>query len=79
MGKLRRINQGTRYDISGQLRKEVRAIERAANGEYMDVVLISRKRNQKGRIWVQVSHWGGSPQETAHWMVATAKNRLEPA
>lgn len=72
--KLRVINQGTNYDITGHPRKVAREMERGEI-DVTDVCLIRRDRD--GRIIAY--HIGTNGGEMAHFMLATAKNRIEPA
>lgn len=76
---LRIIDRGTRYDMSGKLRAIVREIE---TGEIKprDVIVLYRepfKNNHSARVGMR--HFGTGSTEDLHWMLATAKNRIEPA
>jgi hypothetical protein len=78
-GGLRAINQGTRYDVSGKLRNIVRSIE---SGEIAprDVIVITREiagRNKSCKVGL--FHFGTGSTEDVHWMLSTAKNRVEPS
>ena len=68
---LRAIDQGTVYDLRGQLARESRKMP----GDVSDIVMV--ERHHDGRI--TTFHWGAGGRETVHFMVSTAKNRLEPA
>ena len=77
---LRVINNGMRYDISGNLRRMAREIERGERGDVRDTVVVLRVENQDPKsASIDVMHWGTGTVADAHWMVCTAKNRLEPA
>jgi hypothetical protein len=76
---LRVINQGTRYDITGNLRSFTRRIE---NGEIVtrDLLIVTRefvKNNASPKVILH--HYGNGSVEDIHWMLSTAMNRLEPA
>jgi hypothetical protein len=77
--KLRVIDHGTRYDISGKLRAIVRRIE---TGELTprDVVVVTRalpieQPGGKVELW----HLGTGTIADVHWMLRTAQNRIEPS
>ena len=72
---LRAIDQGTRYDITGLLRRQARAIERGEHGHITDAVLITRDTDGRVRSF----HFGTNSAERSHWMAATVANRMEPA
>lgn len=77
--KLRVINVGTRYDVSGKLRAFIREIE---SGEInpRDVIVLSRetiRNNASARV--DMRHYGTGSTEDLHWMLATAQNRIEPS
>jgi hypothetical protein len=77
--KLRVINQGTRYDVIGNMRKLVRKME---DGKIAprDVVVITREPLQvNASCEVMLYHYGTGSTEDIHWMMTTAKNRVEPA
>jgi hypothetical protein len=77
--KLRVINRGTYYDVVGNLRKLVREIE-AGKIKPRDVVVITRESVQLNKSCkVGLFHYGTGSTEEVHWMVSTAKNRVEPA
>jgi hypothetical protein len=71
---IRAIDQGTLYDIPGKLQHAARNLARDRH-DLTDVVLLERRSDGSMRSF----HWGRGGQSTAHWMCATAKNRLEPA
>jgi hypothetical protein len=76
---IRAIDQGTRYDVIGSIKQLEREIERGEHGEISDVVvLILEKRNNRSPA-VQFRHFGTASFPTLHYMIATAKNRIEPA
>lgn len=74
-GKLRAIDRGTIYDVEGSLRKRIRGLRDGEDGDVTDAVLLLRNRDGK----VTSFHFGPGGRERAHFMVSTAKNRLEPA
>ena len=76
---IRAVNQGTRYDFSGNLRRITRSIERGEEGDVRDVVVLISCKNNNGSDSVATYHWGNGSEEKAHWMLSTAKNRVEPA
>jgi hypothetical protein len=71
---VRAIDQGTVYDIPGQLQKAARDLSRNPHA-VTDAMLIERHSDGT----VSTFHWGRGGRPIAHWMAATAKNRLEPA
>jgi hypothetical protein len=76
--KLRAVNQGTRYDITGNMRALVREIER---GEIQprDVVILTRETARlNASPKVGMRHYGFGTVEDIHWMLATAQGRIEP-
>ena len=79
MTNLRAINEGTRYDVTGSLRKLIRRIE---SGEVKprDVVVVTRESvKSNASCQVILHHFGTGTTEDIHWMLATAQNRIEPA
>lgn len=75
---LRAIDRGTRYDIAGCLRGLVREIE---SGEIKprDVVVITREslaNNKSCKVGLRL--YGTGSTEDVHWMLSTAKARVEP-
>lgn len=78
--KIRAIDQGTYYDIPGKLRKMAREIERGERGDIRDAVLLLNEQNTgNGSNVVHMFRWGTDIASNAHWMLCTAKNRIEPA
>ena len=71
---IRAIDEGTIYDVTGKMRAMVREMERGEEGTITDAVIIIRRNN--GSIGTR--HFGPGGREIAHWMVSTAKGRLEP-
>lgn len=65
--KLRPINKGNSYDISGKLRKLVHEIESGKHGDVTDVILAVRsvKNSQPG---IRTAFWGFSQPEVLHYM-----------
>jgi hypothetical protein len=77
-GGLRAIDAGTRYDISGQLRKLAREIERGEIGAATDFVGAIRTSGEGlNGTKIRAFHWGTGTIETAHYMTLVIKNRLE--
>ena len=68
---IRVIDRGTVYDIRGELL----GASRRLNPDVTDVVLVERYSDGQ----VKTFHWGEGGRPTAHWMLSTAKNRIEPA
>jgi hypothetical protein len=76
--KLRAIDRGTRYDITGMMRNLVRRIE---NGEInpRDVAIVTREATGPNQSCeVILHHYGTASTEELHWMLATAQGRIEP-
>ena len=77
---LRAIDKGMRYDISGNLRRMAREIERGERGDVRNAVLVLSVENGVNKsASVDAMHWGTGTVADAHWMMSTVKNRLEPA
>ena len=76
--KLRAIDQGTYRDLTGSLRRLTRQIDRGEFGKVRDVSVILSTENGGG-VEVKGWHFGAGSRADVHWMIATAKNRLEPA
>jgi hypothetical protein len=77
--KLRAIDRGTRYDITGKMRNLIRTIER---GEIKprDIIILTRESNGSGlQQKTGMYHFGAGDEQVMHWMLSTAKNRIEPA
>lgn len=72
--RLRAIDQGTIYDVTGNMRRLARAIDRGDEGEITDAVVITRRSNGS----IGSYHYGPGPRERSHHMVSTVKKRLEP-
>jgi len=75
---IRAIDQGTLYDVTGKLRQLTREIERGERGKVRNVVIIL-EQIKPDSTRIAVCHYGESSRATAHWMTATALNRMEPA
>lgn len=77
---LRAIDQSTRYDITGKMRKLQREIERGEHGEVRNmVVAFSTKNDNNASASVKMFHWGKGDEKDVHWILSTVKNRIEPA
>jgi hypothetical protein len=78
---LRAIDAGTRYDLTGNLRRMAREIERGEHGDVSNIVLVAQKKGplDRGRGSCYVAHYGAGTTPEVHWMLATAMNRIEPA
>ena len=78
MGKLRAIDRGTRYDITGKMRRLIHRIE---SGEIVprDVLVVTSESCGPNRSnTIILHHMGFGSTEEIHWMLATAKGRIEP-
>lgn len=76
--KLRVIDRGTRYDVTGCLRGFLREIERGEiNPRDVIVVATETLRNNAGPR-VHMRHYGTGTEADMHWMLATAQGRIEP-
>jgi hypothetical protein len=80
MAKLRAIDQGTRYDVTGCMRGLIRRIERGEINP-SDVLILTREvvKPYSSSCRVGLHHYGPGTIEQIHWMLTTAKNRIEPA
>jgi hypothetical protein len=79
MSGIRAIDNGTRYDITGNLRRLTRDIE---NGEISprDVVIVATETTEMNKsATIILRHYGNGTIEDIHWMLSTAKNRIEPS
>ncbi len=65
--KLRPIDKGNVYDISGRLRKLVHEIESGKHGEVTDCVIAIRKV-ENGRTALRTAYYGKSQPEVLHYM-----------
>ena len=77
MAKIYAINRGTRYDITGNMRRLVRRME---SGEFKpcDVLVITTERIQNNTIpEVTLHHFGTSTVGEIHWMLASAQGTIE--
>lgn len=82
--KIRAIDDGTRYDIVGNLRRLTREIERGEHGPVKDMVIgFTTPNASSGQIVCSPSvimrHWGNGGVQSAHWITATMKKRVEPS
>lgn len=82
--KIRTIDSGTVYDIPGNLRRLTRLVERGEEGRITNMIVIYDRQDVTSRDWqrqkeVVVKHYGIGDRRDAHWLISTAKNRLEPA
>ena len=78
MGKLRVIDQGTRYDITGKLRMLTRKIERGEIKPRDLLVITTETIRNNSSPMVMLHHYGQGSTENIHWMLSTAANRIEP-
>ena len=76
---LRVIDRGTRYDVSGNLRRLVRQMESGEVKPRDVVILTTQTTRNNASPTVTLHHFGCGSTEDIHWMLATAKNRIEPA
>lgn len=79
-GGIQAIDQGTYRDVEGMLRKQLRAIERGDHGDVRTAVLVLSTTidgTKSNRVTVFSFGVGGLAE--AHWMLSTAKNRIEPS
>ena len=74
--KLRAIDHGTRYDITGNLRRLVRSIERGEHGAVTDVLVMVRGTDGDGDLSRDAFHYGKSPIEVVYMMAEWLANRL---
>ncbi len=79
--KLRSIGAGTINDVGGSLQRFSRALNQGKHGDVRDVIIIARKMGAEPNCYPQIvmEHYGTGTIEAVHWMVSTAKNRIEPA
>lgn len=76
---IRAIDKGTRYDITGLMRRTERQIERGEFGDVSDAVILLRQRGADGSVGVKMYHFGTGTTDQVHFMLATGQNRIEPA
>ena len=75
---IRAIDQGTRYDISGNLRKFVRRLEQGQLKNVKEVIVLTRMISPPDGIrTLEVWSAGETSVESAHWMMESAKRRIE--
>lgn len=75
-GSLRAINQGTRYDITGNLRRLARAIERGDHGAVKQVVVGVRHDELDGQRCVTTFGFGNETIPEMAYTVALMEQRL---
>jgi hypothetical protein len=76
--RIRAIDNGTRYDIIGNLRRIEREIERGEHGDLGNLVLLFAEKEDNCIPHVEMRHFGTGTIPEIHWMLETAKNRIEP-
>ena len=73
--KLKPINKGTNYDITGKLRRLIHQIESGQHGKVTDVVLAIRKvkgsQTKIGSMWL-----GTSQPEVLHYMACQLEKEV---
>jgi hypothetical protein len=77
--KLRVIDRGTRYDVTGNIRRLVRQMESGEVKPRDVVILTTQTIRNNASATVTMHHFGKGSTEDVHWMLATAQNRVEPA
>jgi hypothetical protein len=78
IAKLRVIDRGTRYDVSGPLRRLVRQIERGEIKPRDVIVLTTQTVRINASPTVTMHHFGTGTESDMHWMLRTAQGRIEP-
>lgn len=73
--KLRPINKGNAYDISGRLRRLIRQIESGKHGEVTDVVLALRSIKES-KSQVITAYYGFSQPEVLHYMASKLEKEV---
>lgn len=73
--RIRAIDQGTLYDVTGKMKHLTRQIEQGKEGRVTDTVIIIRRDNGS----IGSFHFGTGNPTVSHHLVSTVKNRLEPA
>jgi hypothetical protein len=77
---IRAVNQGFRYDITGSLRSLTRQIERGAYGKIGNMAVVFDTHNGVNEYaTVELKHYGPGSEAEVHWLLSTAKKRMEPA
>lgn len=74
--KLRAIDRGTRYDVTGSLKRIARQIERGEHGDVRDVVVIYRSMLGHGAQRVNTYHFGTGDFAQALLLVESAKKDI---
>jgi hypothetical protein len=72
---LRSIDSGTVYDVAGKVQWLQRQIAKGEEGDLTDVVICTRDRDGRMGLF----HFGSGDKARAHYMLSSAKNRMEPA
>ena len=75
---LRAINKGTRYDITGKMRNLIRRIESGEIAPRDILVVTSEPTGPNRSNKIILHHMGFGSTEEIHWMLSTAKGRIEP-
>lgn len=73
MGKLRAIDQGTRYDVAGKLIEMARQIKRGEMGDVRNVVIAVQHITKHGGFAVEAFHYGPSDIPAASYIWESAK------
>ena len=76
---IRAIHQGTRYDLTGNLRRIAREIERGQYGDVRNIVCAFDTHSPGPNTGVKLFCWGNGGVADSHWILSTAKNRMEPS
>jgi hypothetical protein len=75
---IRAIDQGMRYDVKGNMRRFVRRVENGDLQDITDIVVVTRRITPPdGQRSIEVFHCGTGTLETAHWMMDSAKRKIE--
>jgi hypothetical protein len=77
--KLQAIDKGTRYDVTGMLTQLTREISRGEHGEIGDVVVLLLEKKNNCSPGIHMRHYGNGTMPDIHYMLSTAKNRVEPS
>jgi hypothetical protein len=76
MGKLRAIDQGTRYDVAGRLMQMARQIKHGEMGDVRNVVIAVQRISKDGGIGISTFHFGPGDIPTAVYIWESAKNEM---
>jgi len=74
--KLRAIDNGTRYDVSGKLKQLARQVERGEHGDVRDAVVVIREKTRTGGERIGAWHFGTGTIADALLTLEAGKSKI---